>query len=407
MKRRKRICIGIFNQYDYAVRRNIYQKAKGYQYREIESRERRWIAKLAKLFRVNISFEMKPGLLRAVLMDRSVFYARPMKKDLKEVDFIHAWNQVCVSPLPWGITLETKLPHNFETEGGYLCRLYEAYVKRRDLKLVSHPDCRFIIAFSQNTYEAFRKEVQKNAPGLWKSIAPKTSVLLPPQRRLANDAQIEQKYRKDQKWKLLFCGRDFLVKGGMEMVKALQNLRTRYEFELILISPLYVHSRGFLLNPQYEADEIEKTMHAIKHAPWIHWYESLDHDKVIGLMKECHVGLFPSYGDTLGYVVMEMQACGCPVITTDLNALPELNNEQAGWVCPLSGCGDFLRDRRTQTQVRERLVSLLQKSLEEAFENRDLTEQKAKYAAKRIETEFSEKKFAEQMEYLYRNAGLD
>lgn len=406
MKRKKRICIGIFNPYDYAVRRNIYQKADGYEYREIESRERRFIAGLVKIFHLNISFEMKPGFLRAVLMDRSVFYAKPRKKDLKEVDFIHAWNQVCVSPLPWGMTLETKLPHDFETGGGYLCRRYEAYVKKRDLKLAAHANCRFIITFSQNTYDSFQNEVSKSAPGLWKSIHLKTSVLLPPQRRLISDAEIEQKYRNNTKWKLFFCGRDFLVKGGMEMISALRDLRRRYTFELILISPLHVHSQGFLLNPQYAADEIEATVRYIKHAPWIHWYESMDNNRVIRLMKECQVGLFPSYGDTFGYVVMEMQACGCPVISTDVNALRELNNEHVGWICPLSEYRDFLKDRQEQRYVRERLVCLIQESLEAAFQNRDLTEQKAKHAAKRIEEEFSEERFAKQIKHIYRKAGF-
>ena len=33
-----------------------------------------------------------------------------------------------------------------------------------------------------------------------------------------------------------------------------------------------------------------------------------------------------------GYSVLEMQACGCPVITTDIRALPEMNNEKCGWL---------------------------------------------------------------------------
>lgn len=401
MKQKKRLCVGVFNRYDYAVRRNIYQKAAGCRYIEIESLERRCIAWLAERFHITISFERKPGLARAVLMDRSVFYARPWKKRLKEVDIIHAWNQVCATKLPWGVTLETKLPHDFET-GGLLCRLYEAYVRDRDLKLAARPNCRFIIAFSQNTYDSFRNEVRKINPKLWSRIGPKTTVLLPPQRRLADDAQIEQKYRRDGTWKLFFCGRDFLVKGGMEMMKALQNVRRQYEFSLILISPLNVHSRGFRLNPAYEADEVEQTVHRIKHTPWITWYEKVDNRQAIRMMKECHIGLFPSYGDTFGYVVLEMQACGCPVITTDQNALRELNNEQAGWVCPLSGCGDFRKDKKSQEEVRERLARLIEESLRDAFENRRLAEQKAKYAAKRIEEAFSEEAFAKRLGDIYR-----
>lgn len=52
-------------------------------------------------------------------------------------------------------------------------------------------------------------------------------------------------------------------------------------------------------------------------------------------MKQCHIGLLPTFGDTFGFSVLEMQACGCPVITSNNYALPEINNKEIGWICDI------------------------------------------------------------------------
>lgn len=52
-------------------------------------------------------------------------------------------------------------------------------------------------------------------------------------------------------------------------------------------------------------------------------------------MKNSHVGLLQTWSDTYGYSVLEFQACACSVITTDLRALPEINNNEVGWLIEL------------------------------------------------------------------------
>jgi glycosyltransferase involved in cell wall biosynthesis len=53
---------------------------------------------------------------------------------------------------------------------------------------------------------------------------------------------------------------------------------------------------------------------------------------VIDLFKQSHLGLLPTYADTFGYSVLESQSCACPVISTDVFALPEVNNNEIGWM---------------------------------------------------------------------------
>lgn len=49
-------------------------------------------------------------------------------------------------------------------------------------------------------------------------------------------------------------------------------------------------------------------------------------------MKKSDVGLLPTWADTYGYSVLEFQACGCPVISSNTRGLPEINNNEAGWI---------------------------------------------------------------------------
>ena len=64
----------------------------------------------------------------------------------------------------------------------------------------------------------------------------------------------------------------------------------------------------------------------------ITYYESLPNSEVLELCKKAHIGLLPTMADTYGYSVLEMQSCGCAVISTDIRALPEMNNEECGYI---------------------------------------------------------------------------
>jgi len=80
------------------------------------------------------------------------------------------------------------------------------------------------------------------------------------------------------------------------------------------------------------ASDREKYERLCKTAEWITYYDSLPNADVLELCKKAHCGLLPTFADTYGYSVLEMQACGCPVITTDIRAMPEMNNEKCGWL---------------------------------------------------------------------------
>ncbi len=58
----------------------------------------------------------------------------------------------------------------------------------------------------------------------------------------------------------------------------------------------------------------------------------MPNQQVLELLKTCDVGLLPTYADTYGFSALEAQSAACPVISTDVRALPEINNTEVGWL---------------------------------------------------------------------------
>ena len=93
-------------------------------------------------------------------------------------------------------------------------------------------------------------------------------------------------------------------------------------------------------------------------------------------------------GDTFGFSVLEMQACGCPVITTDRQAMKEINADDCGWLIhvpdAILDCGDDFAHYSKEVvhelsqMIREELIDTLQMILNhpKSIESRALNAQK-------------------------------
>jgi glycosyltransferase involved in cell wall biosynthesis len=87
----------------------------------------------------------------------------------------------------------------------------------------------------------------------------------------------------------------------------------------------------------YASQATERDLHKARsiikaHPHRIHHFNSLPNSQVLEILKKSHIGLLPTYGDTFGYSVLEAQGCGCPVITTNIRAMPEINDNRRGWM---------------------------------------------------------------------------
>jgi glycosyltransferase involved in cell wall biosynthesis len=58
------------------------------------------------------------------------------------------------------------------------------------------------------------------------------------------------------------------------------------------------------------------------------------HDELAALYSSAHAMLFPSYCEGYGWPVLEAQACGCPVICSNVTSLPEIAGQAAMLFAP-------------------------------------------------------------------------
>lgn len=273
---------------------------------------------------------------------------------LIKYDFLHLFNGISYDKKPWIVTFETSLPRWGNNSRQVLNKGY---------RLLAKDNCKAIVAISDRAKMVFLDELNNNClnQSIVGIITRKTHVIQPPQACLSKGLN---SFDSQQKFKLLFVGRLFFLKGGAMVVDSIIELVEKYNLhiELVVISNM---EYGDWITNSTKACSIyyEKLMNDCN---YITHYKSLSNEKVLDLMSISDLGLLPTYFDTYGYSVLEFQAHGCPVVTTDICALPEVNNNEVGWVISVG-------------KTEELKTALL-----EAYWNRDLLRKKGILARKRI-----------------------
>lgn len=290
------------------------------------------------------------------------------------VKLIHTFNAVCDTLLPWCASFETVMPRMWpetEEERTYLLQLAE-YLKR--------PNCRALYALSKNAYEIQRSHLSSFLfSDEVDTIMAKTKILHPSQEVLITEEEFVSKHSRDIVH-FIFIGRLFFIKGGREIIQALSKFEDRYDFKLTLISSFLYED--YFTNTSYE--EMERCKALVKSKKWIEYYESLPNDMVLEKCKEATVGLLPSVAETYGYAVLEMQASGCPVVTTNIRAFPENNNQECGWICEIP-VDELGRCSVKETAVWSKILEReLERCFQEIFDHRDEIKRKGMAALKRI-----------------------
>ena len=188
----------------------------------------------------------------------------------------------------------------------------------------------------------------------------KTSILHPPQPILISEKAFYEKHEKNE-INFVFLGSTFFMKGGREVIQALEHFEDKYNFKLTLISSL--QPNDWFTHAKWE--EKDKWQEIIRQKSWIEHYPGLPNKEALEKCKEATIGLFPSFGDTYGYALLEMQACGCPVVSTNVRAFAETNNNECGWVCELP-----VNEHGTCNSADlESLSNILVEKLESVFED--------------------------------------
>lgn len=318
-----------------------------------------------------------------------------------EIDVIHTFNRVCLHDRNrWVATFEKTFPEFFSKE----TEINLGRIKRQ-LRLVLSDKCIAILPMSQWAYGyelwllsqfASQNEIER--------VKGKMTVLYPPQELLMSPEEIQRKFEHTQTVKFLYVGSQVKRKGGAEVLRVFDQLRKQFDtFSLTFVGKLDDNYNCFYLDEK-EREDIHRI---ITHADWLDYHERVSNEEVIDFAKHAHVGLLPSMGDTFGFSVLEMQACGCPIITSDRQALPEINNNDCGWMLNteklrLAHGDDFAHYTRAEVEALSESIRMqLRSTITEILLNQGQIKKKAENSWKRVDRIHSPKQYAEQLKHIY------
>lgn len=283
------------------------------------------------------------------------------------------FNTIRIDGGPFLAFFETTLPRVSKK------RFLLVYLERR---AIESPNCLGLVAISHCA-----KNLQLTQHGTQKEI----TVLHPPQKILVAKG-------KDSRWtetgpiRFCFVGRDFARKGGIEMLRAFDKLGQK-NWHLTIVSSLAIDDYATQYTKEEQGVLKQEVLEILdRRTDQIDWHKSLPNEEVLSIMKTSHVGLLPTWHDTYGYSVLEFQASGCPVISTDIRALPEINNNKCGWVIPVGKRFDArispLKSKKQRNAFSNDLTVSLKTLIEEILGSpRALLQEKAEKALARIRTE--------------------
>lgn len=109
--------------------------------------------------------------------------------------------------------------------------------------------------------------------------------------------------------KLLYVGHIVHSKGIFELIEACKS-----------ISDIELHVVGESTPDGYETLRSA----AGDDATWLKVRGVISHDDVIREMLSAAVFVLPTYTEGFPFVILESMACGCPIVTTDVGAIPEM-----------------------------------------------------------------------------------
>ncbi|MFT3885093.1 MAG: glycosyltransferase family 4 protein [Flavobacteriales bacterium] len=326
----------------------------------------------------------------------------------KRVDVLHFFNTVSFGPTPWVTTFETIIPRFAQTRESH----HGASPDYQDLagdtevtealRALTAPQCLGLVTISECSLR-MQLDMLDLVPELKAKVAGKLHVVKPPQRVLVTAEEKAPLFR-EKKLRLLFVGSSFHRKGGVELIEALKRFKAHHELELTIVSNVQLDNYA----RQETTEDLAAARRMIQeNRSWITHHEQLPNEQVLALMGRAHIGLLPTWADTYGYSVLEFQASGCPVITTDVRALPEINDASTGWLVPVPknrlGEGIYSTPQGA-ARMQHAIEEGLGKALEQAFSDRAGLVERSRNAVERIRRDHSFERHAEQLRAIYDTA---
>lgn len=306
--------------------------------------------------------------------------------EIPGVKLLHLWNTVSSSKKPWVVTYETALP-----------RWENATYS--DFELLARPSCKKIIALSDAAYRIQERRLRE-CPDLKKIILDKMCVLHPPQRLYVSTWE-EKEVSLEGDIDFSIVGANIMQKGGLEVMKVFDQL-------IVEGCPVKLTIVGDLRSDAASKSDINLVQSLIeKHRKKVTYYPRVDNNKVIDIFLKSHVAMLPTYADTYGYVVLEAQACGTPVISSNIRAQQEINGGDAGWLIdvPIDDNRNALRGNVNEKEIYSNILeSELYHCIKKILSDRTIIKRKGAASLGRIKKYHDPELHGEKLASIYGEA---
>lgn len=227
------------------------------------------------------------------------------------VDLYHLWNGICLNRAPWVTTFESDLPRYCGRARDWL---YELSIRR-----LHAGHCRRILALSDAARHRFGI---LNRGLLDDAVLKKTQVFYGGVE--VRDDLVREHARvhspANDRCVLSMVGHLFYQKGGIPVLRAFARLKQSVPgVRLIVISRL---ERDAWVT-RVDDDDHDRTAQFLRSDGDVDWRDEVPHGEVLELMIRSHAVLLPTLEDTFGWSAVEGMSVGCPVISTNVCAMPE------------------------------------------------------------------------------------
>ncbi len=96
----------------------------------------------------------------------------------------------------------------------------------------------------------------------------------------------------------------------------------------------------WMISPQPSRSDVLSALQTVPAQGQVHFFQGLDNDVLQASYSLAGAFLFPSLAEGFGWPIIEAQACGCPVITTDDAPMTEVGGTQAVYLPVLTHQAD-------------------------------------------------------------------
>ncbi len=329
----------------------------------------------------------------------SFFKNTPIILD-NSVALLHTFNEIPISTHPFIITFENELPRYLNANKPW--QMNVAY------KMLASDRCKNLLSISQICADMAIKKF--SLLGMEK-IAKKIQVFRGGVLSSTNESEREIP-KKDTPIKAIFVGGNAFSKGLIPTVEAIQQCRKQgINVELTVISHIQ-SGKGYTLKEFTPSVDVWKK--ELEDLTFIRYISGLPNYLVRKEMADHEILLFPSFDESLGWVIVEAGLEGLCTLATNIYAIPELiEDDVSGFFVKIKLAkenrwqgiwenGTLLADsiENAYDRIRTKIIKVMHR----ISQDRSLTIEMGINAKKHMDKLYNIKKAANTIEMIYQNA---